>query len=633
MRSHLTIKDHFRETKLFNVRAITAVVVSIALLLVIVARLIYLQIVDHELYSTLSEDNRFHIKAIPPTRGLIYDRNGILLAHNFPTYALEITPERVKNMDETLEALSELITIDESDMSRFKRELHSNRPFKAIPIRTRLSDEEVARIAVNRHRFPGVDIAAELIRHYPHGGLGVHAIGYVGRINEKEKQLIDESDYDGTDYIGKTGIEKFYEDVLHGHVGVAQEETNATGRRLRVIEQVPSEPGFNLRLTLDAKLQQVAEEAMGDHRGSVVAIDPNNGNILTLTSTPVYDPNLFVTGIDRKTYQDLRNSEDLPLFNRALRGRYPPGSTIKPFIGLAGLELGAVQSDTTKHCPGWYRLPGDRHRYRDWKKQGHGAVDLDTAIVQSCDVYFYDLAHSLGIDRMAHFLFPFGFNEKTGTDIFGELSGLMPTSQWKRKNRGQPWYAGETLIAGIGQGYTLITPLQMAHSVGVLATYGKRMKPRIVGALENANSNEIKPLEPIEDTPVTIKNKENWHKVINAMERVVHFWHGTAFRAIGKDAPYHIGGKTGTAQVFSVKQDEEYDEDKIDERLRDHALFIAFAPVEDPKIAVAVVVENGGHGGSTAAPIARKVMDYYLLELEKMTFPEKTAEKNANKNS
>lgn len=633
MRPHLTIKDHFRETKLFNMRAITAVVVSAALLVVLILRLIYLQIVDHEIYATLSEDNRFHIRAIPPTRGLIYDRNGILLAQNFPTYALEITPERVKNIDETLKSLAELITIDESDLSRFKRELKRNRPFKAIPIRTRLSDEEVARIAVNRHRFPGVDIAAELIRHYPHGGLGVHAIGYVGRINEKEKQLIDESDYDGTDYIGKTGIEKYYEDTLHGHVGVAQEETNATGRRLRVIEQVPSEPGINLRLTLDAKLQQVAEEAMGDHRGSVVAIDPNNGNILTLTSTPVYDPNLFVTGIDRKTYQELRNSEDLPLFNRALRGRYPPGSTIKPFVALAGLELGAVKSEVATHCPGWYRLAGDRHRYRDWKKQGHGAVDLDTAIVQSCDVYFYDLAHTLGIDRMARFLFPFGFNYKTGTDIFGELAGLMPTSQWKRKSRNQPWYAGETLIAGIGQGYTLITPLQLAHSTAVLASYGKRMQPRIVGALENANSGEIKSIFPIEEQSVPVKNKENWDKVLTAMERVVHFWRGTAFRAIGQDAPYKIGGKTGTAQVFSVKQDEEYDEENVDERLRDHALFIAYAPAEAPKIAVAVIVENGGHGGSTAAPIARKVMDYYLLELEKMDFPQQNAQKTAKKTS
>lgn len=623
MRPHLTIKDHFRETKLFNVRAVTAVIVAAMLIVVIIARLIYLQIVDHELYSTLSEDNRFHIRAIPPTRGLIYDRNGILLAQNFPTYALEITPEQVKNMDETLQALSQLVTIDENDMERFKRELKRNRPFKAIPIRTRLSDEEVARIAVNRYRFPGVDIAAELIRHYPHGGLGVHAIGYVGRINEKESQLVDESDYDGTDYIGKTGIEKYYETILHGHVGVAQEETNATGRRLRVIEQVPAEPGINLHLTLDAKLQQVAEEAMGGRRGAVVAIDPSNGNILALVSTPVYDPNLFVTGIDRKTYQALRNSEDLPLFNRALRGRYPPGSTIKPFIALAGLELGAIKSDTITRCPGYYRLEGDSHRYRDWKKQGHGAVDLDTAIVQSCDVYFYDLAHTLGIDRMARFLFPFGFNYKTGADIFGELPGLMPTTQWKRKNRGQPWYAGETLIAGIGQGYTLITPLQMAHSVATLATYGHNMQPRIVGALENTNTGETKDIFPVEETPIPVKDRENWEKVIHAMERVVHYYRGTAYHSIGKDAPYKIGGKTGTAQVFGVKQDEEYDEDKVDERLRDHALFIAFAPVQEPKIAIAVIVENGGHGGSAAAPVARKVMDFYLLDQEKINIDKK----------
>lgn len=625
MRSHLTIKDHFRETQLFNVRAVVGVIFAGILILVLLTRLIYLQVVDHELYSTLSENNRFHIRAIPPTRGLIYDRSGVLLAQNFPTYALEITAERVKDIEATLKQLATLIEIDESDLSSFKRELKRNRPFKAIPLRTRLNDEEVARIAVNRHRFPGVDIAAKLIRHYPQGGLGVHAIGYVGRINEKEKQLVDESNYDGTDYIGKTGIEKFYEDVLHGHVGVAQEETNATGRRLRVIEQVPSEPGVNLHLTLDAKLQQVAEEALGDHRGSVVAIDPNNGNILTLVSTPVYDPNLFVTGIDRKTYQSLRNSDDIPLFNRALRGRYPPGSTIKPFVALAGLELGAIESEVSTHCPGWYRLPGDKHRYRDWKKQGHGAVDLDTAIVQSCDVYFYDLAHTLGIDRLASFMYPFGFNYKTDVDIFGELAGIMPSTKWKRNNRNQPWYTGETLIAGIGQGYSLVTPLQLAHSTATLANYGKRLQPRIVGALENANSGEKRALFPIEDKPVHINDKENWDKVVKAMTRVVHHWRGTAYHAIGKTAPYKIAGKTGTAQVFSVKQDEEYDEDKIDERLRDHALFIAFAPVDDPKIAVAVIVENGGHGGSTAAPIARKVMDHYLINLENLVQIEETS--------
>jgi penicillin-binding protein 2 len=582
-------------------------------------------VVNHELYSTLSEDNRFHIRAIPPTRGLIYDRNGILLAQNLPTYALEITPERVKDIDGTIEALSKLINIDETDISRFKRDLHRNRPFKPIPLRSRLNDEEVARIAVNRHRFPGVDVAAKLIRHYPQGGLAVHALGYVGRINEKEKQLIDESDYDGTDYIGKTGIEKRYEDTLHGHVGVAQEETNATGRRLRTIQQVPSEPGYNLHLTLDAKLQKVAEDALGEHRGALVAIDPRNGDVLTLASTPVYDPNLFVTGIDRDTYRTLRNDEDLPLYNRAMRGRYPPGSTIKPFVALAGLEMDKVEADTVKNCHGYYRLEGNRHRYRDWKKQGHGAVDLDTAIVQSCDVYFYDLAHQLGIDRLAGFLFNFGFNYKTGVDISDELAGLMPTTQWKLKARNQPWYAGETLIAGIGQGYTLITPLQMAHSVATLSMYGKRMQPRVVAALENNNSGEVKKLYPIEDHSIKVKDRENWEKVINAMERVVHFWRGTAYRAIGKDAPYKIAGKTGTAQVFTVKQDEEYDEEEVDERLRDHALFIAFAPVDNPRIAVAVIVENGGHGGSTAAPIARKVMDYYLLDLEKLEFSEEAA--------
>lgn len=607
--SGIALKDHFRETQMFNLRSVIIVVFALIMVVVLIARLIYLQVVNHELYATLSEDNRFKITAVPPTRGLIYDRNGMLLAQNLPSYALVVTPERVKDMDQTLESLSKLIEISESDIRRFKREVKRSRPFKNIPLRTRLNDEEIAKIAVNRHLYAGVDIAAKLIRHYPHNGLAVHALGYVGRINEKEQQLVDKSDYDGTDYIGKTGIEKFYETILHGHVGVAQEETNATGRRLRVIPQVAAQPGSNLHLTLDANLQQVAEKALGKYRGSVVAIDPTNGNILTLASTPVFDPNLFVTGIDKKTYTELRNSDDLPLFNRALRGRYPPGSTVKPFIALAGLEHNLVHEDKDIKCRGWFSLPGDTHRYRDWKKEGHGQVNPHKAIVQSCDVFFYDLAVRTGVDRLASFMFPFGFNQATDVDISGELPGLWPTKEWKRKNRNQQWYLGETVSVGIGQGATLITPLQLASSTATLSMYGKSMQPRIVDAMETEG--EIEKLDPVPGTPVHVENFENWQKVIAAMKDVVHSWRGTAFR-ISKGAKYKIAGKTGTAQVFSVKQDEEYDESKISEKNRDHALFIAFAPVKAPRIAVAIVVENGGHGGSTAAPIARKVMDYYL---------------------
>ena len=612
IKTHSTIKDHFRETRLFNLRAIIAFITASILILTLIARLIYLQIVDHDLYSTLSEDNRFHISAVVPTRGLVYDRNGVILAQNLPSYALEILPERIKDINATVKSLGELIPISESDLERFYEQLKISRPFKPIALRSRLTDEEVARIAVNRHRFPGVDIAASLIRHYPQGGLGVHALGYVGRISESELETLkDESDYDGTNFIGKTGIEKFYESTLHGHVGVDQVETNATGRTLRVFPQVPSEPGLDLHLTIDASMQAIAEQAFGEEKGALVAIDITDGGILTFVSLPTFDPNLFVTGIDRKTYTELQNSPQNPMFNRALRGRYPPGSTVKPFIGLAGLETGVVDPNMKTYCPGYYTLQGDTHKYRDWKKTGHGHVDLETAVVQSCDVYFYDLALTLGIDRLSSFLKQFGFNSLTGVDITGEVTGIMPSREWKRQNRRQPWYPGETLITGIGQGYTSVTPLQLAAATASLASYGKRIQPRVVKAIGNTNDHSIQEIPPFDEAPIHMVKRENWERIISAMTKVVHFWRGTAYK-IGKDSKYKIAGKTGTAQVFSVKQDEEYDADQVKKSLRDHALFIAFAPAENPKTAVAVVVENGGHGGSAAAPIAKKVMDYYF---------------------
>jgi len=612
MASRFTLKDHFRESSLFNVRAIAALIFSVILILVIILRLLYLQITEHELYSTLSENNRFQINAVPPNRGLIYDRNGVLLAQNLPSYELQLLPEQIEDMDGTIASLSTLINISEADIRRFKKQLRRNRPFKPIALRSRLSDEEMARIAVNRHLYPGVDIAAKLIRHYPQGKLAVHAIGYVGRINEKEQQLVDKSNYDGTDFIGKTGIEKYYEDILHGNVGVSQVEINAVGRTLRTIEQVPSEAGLNLHLTLDAGMQHVAEEALGDYRGSIVAIDPNNGNVLVLASMPGYDPNLFVTGIDIKTYKALRNDDNIPLFNRALRGRYPPGSTVKPFVALGGLETGSIDKDKNVNCTGKFYLPGSRHKYRDWKKGGHGETALSKGIIQSCDVYFYSLARTMGITKLSRFMKLFGFGRKTGVDISGELAGLMPSIEWKKRARHEPWYPGETVITGIGQGYTLITPIQLASSMATLSVYGRREQPRIVSHIKNIGTGEKHEIPPSDEESITIINRDNWVTVLKAMKNVIHHWRGTA-RRIGKGAKYTIGGKTGTAQVFSVKQEEEYDEENVAEKLRDHALFIAFAPVEDPRIAVAVIVENGGHGGSVAAPMARKVMDYYLL--------------------
>lgn len=610
----VTLKDHFRETQMFNFRVVISLIAALGLILIIVIRLIYLQIVDHELYTTLSEENRFFISAIPPNRGLIYDRNGVLLAQNLPAYNLELIPERVKNIDATIASLSEIIEITDADIERFKEQLGPYNRFKPIPLRTRLSDEEVARIAVNRHRFVGVDIAAGLIRDYPQDGLMSHTIGYVGRINEAEKERIDKTDYEGTNYIGKTALEHFYEDVLHGHPGVAQVETNAQGRALRTFEQVPQEPGVNLHLTIDAELQKVALEALGEESGSVIAIDPNTGDVLAFVSAPVFNPNLFVRGIDHKTYKALQEDKLNPLFNRALRGQYPPGSTVKPFYGLAGVETETREADEQLFCRGWYRLPGNRHRYRDWKKTGHGKMDLHHAIVQSCDVYFYDLAVKMGINKLSNFMMPFGFNEKTNIDVTGELGGIMPTTDWKKKARKEPWYTGDTVSAGIGQGYVLATPLQLASATATLSKKGLRMRPRVVKALENPNTKEIKYLKPVEEPSVPIVDEHNWDEVIDAMKDVAHFWRGTAYR-IGKDSKYKLAGKTGTAQVFSVGQDEEYEEGKLPRELKDHALFIAFAPVENPQIAVSVIVEHGGHGGSTAAPIAKKVMDHYLLPM------------------
>lgn len=614
MASTNTIKDHFRETRLFISRAVIALVLSVALIFVLLIRLVDLQIVEHDTYRVLSDQNRVNIRPVPPTRGLIYDRNGILLAQNLPSYSLDIIPERVDDMDATIEELGKLISISEDDIENFKSRLKTSRRHKPVSLRSRLSDEEVARIAVNRHRFSGVDTVARLYRHYPQEKLAVHALGYIGRINEQELQQIDPANYEGTDYIGKTGIEKFYEDLLHGEVGIEQVETNAQGRTLRVLDTTPPIPGLNLYLSLDVKMQRIAEKAFGDDNGALVAIDPTDGSVLALVSMPTFDPNLFVAGIDSKTYKKLQGSRDQPLFNRALRGRYPPGSTIKPFIGLAGLEYGLVLPNVATYCPGWYMLDGDERKYRDWKKEGHGPVNLSEAIVESCDVYFYDLALTLGIDRLSQFLEPFGFNDLTGIDTAGELTGLIPSREWKRKTRHQPWFPGETLITGIGQGFSLTTPLQLAAATATLSRLGQQLRPRIVAATEDPASQERVWLPGVPNVAVPVVNKSNWEYIIRAMARVVSSPKGTA-RRIGRGAGYKIAGKTGTAQVFGIKQDEEYVAEDVDKRLRDHALFISFAPVENPRIAVAVVVENGGSGGAVAAPIARKVMDYYLNSL------------------
>jgi len=605
------LKDHLRDTRLFTSRAIAAGAIIVLLMAALAARLAYLQITLYDHYRTLSRENRVKLVPLPPTRGLIYDRNGVLLADNYPSYSLEITPDQVGDMEQTLQDLARVVTITEDDLQRFHRARRQQRRFDSIPIRVKLDEEEVARFAVVRHRFPGVDIQARLLRRYPEADRAVHVLGYVGRINQQEQEQIDAAAYAGSTHIGKLGIERTYEEDLHGQVGLQQVEVNALGRVIRVLETRAPVPGKNLRLHLDMGLQEAALEALGEETGAAVAIDPKTGGVLALVSKPGYDPNPFVEGISASLYKSLRDDPEKPLYNRALRGLYPPGSTIKPFVALAGLELGAVTANQNKFCPGFYQLPGQSHKYRDWKKGGHGSVDLDKAIVESCDVYFYDLAHDLGVDRLHKFLSGFSFGQKTGIDLTEELGGLLPSREWKERARRQPWYPGETLIVGIGQGYMLATPLQLAAATATLANGGHYVTPRVAAAIEAPDGSVSMPPPQPPAVQLPVKSPANWRDVLQGMIDVVEGPRGTA-RRIRTDA-YRIAGKTGTAQVFTVRQDEEYDEDKIDRKLRDHALFIAFAPVEDPQIAVAVLIEHGGHGGAVAAPIARRIMDAYLV--------------------
>ncbi|MGB5438875.1 MAG: penicillin-binding protein 2 [Gammaproteobacteria bacterium] len=614
MLQQVALKDHFLETRLFVGRVIALIIFGVIMLLILLSRLWYLQVIEHEHFTTLSEDNRVKLQPIPPNRGLIYDRNGTLMAENLPSYRLEITPEQIDDMDATLFALGEIIEIREYDRSRFEKLSRRKPQFEAIPLRFHMNDEEVAQFSVNRHRFPGVEITAGLARHYPHGELSAHVLGYVGRIDEQALKTLDTSNYSGTTHIGKTGLEKTYETLLHGTVGYQQVETTAQGRVLRVLKRTPPVSGHNLYMTLDLRVQAAAVKAFGDYSGSAVAINPNNGDILAAVSLPGFDPDAFVNGIDYDEYATLKNNKREPLFNRALRGQYPPGSTIKPFMGLAGLEQGITGRYSSTYCPGYYSLPSSTRKYRDWKRTGHGTVNLHTSIVQSCDVYFYDLARSLGIDRIHDYLGNFGFGKLTGVDIVGELPGLLPSREWKRRRRDEPWFPGETVITGIGQGFFLVTPLQLATATATLANNGLVMRPKIVHAEQEANRDELIPHFPESVQTITINNQEHWDAVIEAMTDVVHSPRGTA-RKIGENSPYRIAGKTGTAQVYGLEEEEQYDATTIARKLHDHALFIGFAPAENPQIAVAVIVEHGGGGGSVAAPIARTILDAYLQDL------------------
>ncbi len=610
---NFTLKDTEEESRLIRLRVYSAVVIIILIVMVLVARLFYLQVIRHDHFITLSQSNRVKVLPIAPIRGLIFSRDNVLLADNQPSFSLELIPEQIDSLDKTIGQLSRLIDIDEDSISRFKKLRREKRRFESIPLKFNLSEGEVARFSVERHKIPGAKVIARPYRHYPVESGLVHALGYVARIDEKDLQKIDESDYLGTTHIGKLGVEKAYEDILHGRVGHQQVEVNAQGRIIRVLERTPPEPGQNIYLTLDLSLQTAASKIMQGKRGSIVAMDPDNGNILAFVSSPAYDPNPFVNGIDSKSYKVLLSSRDTPLINRALNGKYPPGSTVKPFLGIAALTSGVRNTDEAIWCRGWYTLKGHDHRYRDWKKGGHGHVDLNYAIMQSCDVYFYTLAHDFGITKLNKAFTNFGFGLKTGIDIGGESTALVPSIDWKRSTLNQPWYPGETLIAGIGQGYVLATPLQLVTATAALANHGERVLPRLVYKISDPISGESTLLPVATPTYVAGYKQEHWDFVIHAMQDVVHGPRGTARRS-GANAAYRFAGKTGTSQLFGIGQDEKYDKDNVPEHLRDHALFIAFAPVEAPKIALVVVVENGGSGSSTAAPIARQLLDHYLLD-------------------
>ena len=608
-----TLKNPEQELRIFRVRALLAVLVVIVLTSLLVGRLGYLQIVQHDLYSTRSEKNRVRVEPLPPNRGLIYDRNGALLAENRPTYNLTLVRERVDDLDDTLALLVDLLELPEEEIEAFQvRSRQRQRPFQPALLMSDLSEEQIARLAVNRHRLPGVEVEAQLLRYYPNAEVMAHALGYVGRINAEELQDLDPGRYAGTHFIGKTGVERFYETELHGEAGLRKVETNARGRVLRELGRTDPVPGANLTLTLDRSLQMLAYELLDGRRGSIVAIVPNTGEILAMVSTPGFDSNQFVTGIDVASYRALQEDIDLPLFNRAIRGHYPPGSTIKPFLALAGLVEGVITPDSTINDPGFYQLPNDSRRYRNWLRWGHGRVDMERSIAVSNNTYYYTLAHDLGIDKLHERMTNFGFGQRVAHDVQGESTGLMPSRDWKRARFNQPWYPGETLSVGIGQGYWQVTPLQLASATAALANRGHWVKPRLALRI----GEEPVPAELPDTLPdIQLANDNWWDRVYSGMEKVLSGSEGTA-RRTGVGLEYRMGGKSGTAQVFSLGQDQRYNAEELEERLRDHALFMAFAPIEEPKIAVSVIVENAGGGSTHAAHLARAMTDAWLLEDE-----------------
>ncbi len=614
----IELKDYLRETNLIHARLIMLGVILAFLTFTLIGRVWYLQVYQNERFEVLSKDNRVRLVPVPPVRGQIFDRNGKVLAENIPVFTLEIRPIEVDDMDALLDKVSQIIEVSPSEIRKFKAQVLARPDFEAQVLKINLSEQEAARFAVNQHRLPGAAVQARLQRNYPYAGEMVHVLGYVGRINQSDLETIDKQAYQGTDYIGQLGIEARYEAELLGQVGFEQVETNAHGQKIRTLDRSAPIAGDNIYLNIDADLQVKAREYLGDRRGSVIAIEPESGEILAFVSNPIYDPNKFVNGIDHRSYNALRENVNTPLVNRALSGRYAPGSTIKGLVSLTALEHGWDPSKNIT-CPGYFQLKGSTHRYRCWKRGGHGVVSLAESIMKSCDVYFYQMVNAIGIDKLSPFLSSFGLGKRTGIDLNSEPSGLMPSRDWKRERYGQPWYPGDTLNTGIGQGFTLVTPLQLGVITATLANRGQRIEPRLVGRLEHAGKTpdgerHKQVLKINGETLAKVGARtQNFSTIVASMQAVVEHPRGTAYYSAGKDIEYSMAGKTGTAQVVAIPQGARYDESKLTEFQKDHALFVAFAPVENPKIAIAVVVENGGSGSSAAAPVARKVADYYLL--------------------
>lgn len=609
----VVIRDHSAEANLFARRAVIAMVVIVMMASALLINLYHLQITRFEDYQTRSNGNRIKVLPVAPNRGLIYDRNGVLLAENKPVFSLQIVPNEVKDLKTTVSELAELLAISENDVEDFYKDYRRQRRFKPVTLLNRLSKENVALFSAQQHRFPGVSIEARLTRHYPFGDTFTHVLGYVSKINQKDLRKLQEAgqeaNYAATYDIGKLGIEKYHESLLHGRVGSQEVEVNNQGRIIRTLNFVPPMPGKDITLNIDIQLQQVAQQALEGNRGAVVVMDPRDGGILALYSNPAYDPNLFVHGISSKNYRALLNSPDKPLINRATQGQYPPASTVKPHLALLGLENNHTRLNTQIFDRGVFQLKNVSHQWRDWLRWGHGHVNVTTAIEVSCDTYFYDLAYRMGIDEISGYMRQFGFGEYSGLDLYEESSANMPSRGWKRARMNEPWYMGDTIVVGIGQGPWTSTPVQLASSVSALVNHGKRYVPQIYRGIYQEGKTIA--AEPKTRTPIEVKEMTNWHIVLDAMYGVNHRENGTARNAF-KNTAYASAGKTGTAQLVSIAQGEEYDKDKIDERHRDNAMYVGYAPYDRPEIVVAVAIENAGSGSAEAGPVARKIMDQYF---------------------